>query len=49
MFVFIVSTLRTVLLSTGRFLKDVNNGFHLGSGISFHELIVGVKEVDEAR
>ena len=31
-----------------RFLKDINNRFHAGSGITFHERLVGVVELDEA-
>ena len=31
-----------------RFLKDINNSFHGGSGINFHEKLVGVQELDEA-
>lgn len=28
------------------FLKDLNNKWHFGSSISFHELVVGVEECD---
>ena len=43
------STAAGFLTFADRFLKDVNNAFHLGSGITFHEMVIGVKEVDEVR
>ena len=31
-----------------RYLKDVNNNFHKGASITFHELVTGVQQVDDA-